>query len=162
MGPRVLKNFFLYSVGHTYSNLSRLFLRLFTGVIFLQFGIRQILHFSEITPYFSGFWGMSPELCISLIVSVELICATCISLGFLTRIAVFPAFALMCYVESLLMHPMNLASNQLFIFQPGYPIMFMGIFIYMLLAGPGKVSVDYLIAVHLDHNQEEDEVLEKA
>lgn len=162
MGPQAVKNFFLYSVGHTYSNLSRLFLRLFTGVMFLQFGIRQILHFGEIAPHFSGFWDMSPELSISVIVSVELLCATCIILGFLTRIAVIPAFVLMCYVESLLMHPMSVATHQLFIFQPGYPIMFMGIFIYMLLAGPGKISVDYLIAVHLDHNQEEDEVLEKA
>ena len=37
------KNLFLYSAGHTYSNLSRLFLRLFTGIMFLQLCIRQML-----------------------------------------------------------------------------------------------------------------------
>ena len=68
MVPKAVKHLFLYSVGHTYGNLSRLFLRLFTGVMFLQFGMRQILHFNEIAPTFSGFWGMSPELSITLVV----------------------------------------------------------------------------------------------
>ena len=162
MVPKAVKHLFLYSVGHTYGNLSRLFLRLFTGVMFLQFGMRQILHFNEIAPTFSGFWGISPELSITLVVVIELLSATCIILGLLTRIAVVPAFVLMGYVESLLMGPVGVSSNQLFIFQPGYPVMVMGIFIYMMLAGPGKISIDYLIALLLDRNKEDDEVLEKA
>ena len=44
------KNLFLYSVGHTYSNLSRLFLRLFAGVMFLQLCIRQMLNFDSLVP----------------------------------------------------------------------------------------------------------------
>ena len=41
--------------------------------------------------------------------------------------------------------------------------MFCGIFIYMLLAGPGKISVDYVIAtLLLDRSKEDDEVLDKA
>lgn len=160
MVPKAVKNLFMFSVGHTYSNLSRLFLRLFTGVMFLQFGIRQVLHFDVIAPTYSGFWGLSPEVSVSIIVVVELLCATCIVLGLLTRIAVIPALALMIYVEGLLMGPD--VSNQLFTFQPGYPIMFIGIFVYMLLAGPGKISVDYLIAVHFDRDREDDEILDKA
>src|SRR3712207_3567685 len=124
MVPNAVKNLFLYSVGHTYSNLSRLFLRLFTGMMFMQFGLRQILHFGEIAPTFAGFWGMSPELSISLIVTIELMCAVCIMIGILVRIAVLPAFGLMCYVEYLLMNPASEITNQLFIFQPGYPVMF--------------------------------------
>ena len=162
MTPSGIKNFFMYSVGHTYSNLSRLFLRVFTGVMFLQFGLRQIMHFDAIASYFPGIFGLSPEVSIAVIVSLELLCATCIILGLFTRIALIPSLMLMCYVEFLLFTPTVESSSQLFIFKPGYPIMFIGIFFYMLLAGPGKVSVDYLIAVHMDRNKEDDEVLENA
>lgn len=157
-----LKKFFLFSAGHTYSNLSRLFLRLFTGLIFLQFGLRQIIYLHSLAPAFDGFWGLSPEASLAVIVTVELICAVCIMLGIFTRLAVIPALVLMCYVESLLISPMPGADASVFSFQPGYPVMFIGIFIYMLLAGPGKISLDYLIAVNFDRDKEEDEVLEKA
>ncbi len=157
-----VKQLFLYSAGHTYSNLSRLFLRLFTGVMFLQFGLRQIMHFDEIAHVFSGFCGLSPEVSIAIIVAVELLCATCIILGLFMRIALIPSLALMVYVTFLLMTPSGDPADQIFIFKPGYPIMFCGIFIYMLLAGPGKISVDYVIAALLDRDKEDDEVLDKA
>ena len=71
------KNLFLYSAGHTYSNLSRLFLRLFTGIMFLQLCIRQMLNFDQIVHSFNGFLGLSPEASITLLVIVELLCASC-------------------------------------------------------------------------------------
>ncbi len=159
---KFIKNVYLYIVGHTYSNLSRLFLRLFTGILFLEFGLRQILHYSEIAADYAGFWGMSPSLSVSVIVALELLCATMIIIGLLTRIAVIPSFCLMWYIESLLLSPTSGVDEQLFNFAPGYPVMFMGIFLYMFLAGPGKISVDYIIAVHLDRDREDDEVLEQA
>lgn len=157
-----LKKFFLFSAGHTYSNLSRLFLRLFTGLLFLQFGLRQIIYLHELAPGFDGFLSLSPETSLAVVVTIELICAVCIMLGIFTRIAAVPALALMCYVESLLFTGGADATAGVFSFQPGYPVMFIGIFIYMLLAGPGKISLDYLIAVNFDRDKEEDEVLEKA
>ena len=33
---------------------------------------------------------------------------------------------------------------------PGYlPIMFIGIYIYLLIAGPGKISLDYFISLYI-------------
>lgn len=163
MVSNVLKKVFLYSAGHTYSNLSRLFLRLFTGMLFLQFGLRQIIYLGHTAAGYDGFLGLSPEASVAIIVTVELIVAVCIMLGALTRIAVIPGLAIMCYVEALLFNPASAsAATGMFTFQPGYPIMFIGIFIYMLLAGPGKISVDYLIAVNFDRDRDEDEVLENA
>ena len=48
--PKWLQRFFMLNTGYTYSNLSRLFLRLFTGVMFLQLGVRQITHIESFTP----------------------------------------------------------------------------------------------------------------
>ena len=156
------KNLFLYSAGHTYSNLSRLFLRLFTGIMFLQLCIRQMLNFDAIVPTFDGFLGLSPETSITVLVIIELLCAVCIMLGFLTRLAVLFPLVLMLIAENILMASPASDPNPLFNFQPGYPLMFIGIFIYILLAGPGKISLDYIIAAHFTESVNDEAVLDNA
>lgn len=156
------KNLFLYSVGHTYSNLSRLFLRLFTGIMFLQLCIRQMLNFDQIVPTFNGFLGLSPEASVTALVILEMLCAVCIMLGLLTRLAVLFPLGLMLVAEDVIMSSQASVPDQLYNFQPGYPVMFIGIFIFMLLAGPGKISLDYIIAAHFTENSVEEEVLDKA
>ena len=156
------KNLFLYSVGHTYSNLSRLFLRLFTGIMFLQMCIRQLLNFDLIVNSHQGILGLSPEATITILLVVELLCAVCIMLGFLTRFAVLIPLGLMIAAENVVMSSGESITNHLFNFQPGYPVMFIGIFIYLLLAGPGKISLDYIIAAHFTETPTEEQVLDKA
>ena len=156
------KNLFLYSVGHTYSNLSRLFLRLFTGIMFLQLCIRQMLNFDQIVPTFNGFMGLSPEASVTALVIVEMLCTVCIMLGFLTRLAVLFPLGLMLVAEKVILSSQATVSDQLFNFAPGYPVMFMGIFVFMLLAGPGKISLDYFIAAHFTEDVNDEKVLDNA
>ncbi len=156
------KNLFLYSAGHTYSNLSRLFLRLFTGIMFLQLCIRQMLNFDKILPTFDGFLGMSPEASMTALVVVELLCAVCIMLGLLTRLAVLFPLGLMLVAENIFMSTNAVVPNQLFNFEPGYPVMFIGIFVFLLLAGPGKISLDYIIAAHFTATVDDEQVIDNA
>ena len=142
--------------------MSRLFLRLFTGIMFLQLCVRQMLNFDAIVPTFDGILGLSPEASMTLLVSIELLCAVCIMLGFLTRLAVLFPLCLMLFAENLVMSSPNTATDQFFNFQPGYPLMFIGIFIYMLLAGPGKISLDYIIAAHFTENVDDEHVIDNA
>ena len=163
--PKWLKTFFMFNAGHTYSNLSRLFLRLFTGLMFLQMGIRQMLHLEEFAHQAMGAMGLQFESTIVAIVVVEIVCAVFIILGLFTRVALIPSIGVMLYAETVMASATSVSSaGQMFIFEPGYPIMFLGIFAYMLLAGPGKISLDYLIAIHLvnEKDEAESEVLEKA
>lgn len=159
---RFFKNLFLYSVGHTYSNLSRLFLRLFTGIMFLQLCTRQMLNFDDIVPSFNGFLGLSPETSMTVLVVIELVCAVFIMLGFLTRLSVLFPLGLMLVAERVFLSSQSEVTNQLFNFQPGYPVMFIGIFIFMLLAGPGKISLDYIIGAHFTENVDDEQVIDKA
>ena len=156
------KNLFLYSAGHTYSNLSRLFLRLFTGIMFLQLCIRQMLNFDQIVPTFNGFMGLSPEASMTVLVVIELLCAVCIMLGLLTRLAVLFPLGLMLIAERVFMSSQSAVTDQLFNFVPGYPEMFIGIIVYFLLAGPGKISLDYIIAAHFTENATDEKVLDNA
>jgi len=157
------KNLFLYSAGHTYSNLSRLFLRLFTGVMFLQLCIGQMLSFDKIVPSFQGFMGMSAEASMTVLVAVELLCAVCIMLGLLTRLAVLFPLGMMLVAEDVFMSSSTASvPDQLFNFEPGYPVMFIGIFVFMLLAGPGKISLDYIIAAHFTESADDEKVIDQA
>ena len=156
------KTLFLYSAGHTYSNLSRLFLRLFTGIMFLQLCIRQMLNFDEIVPSFQGFLGMSPEASMTVLVVIELLCAVCIMMGFLTRLAVLFPLGLMLVDENIIYQSNNAVTDQLCSVQPGSPVLFIGIFIYFLLAGPGKISLDYIIAAHYTESPADENVIDHA
>ena len=40
--------------------------------------------------------------------------------------------------------------------------MFIGIFIYILLAGPGKISLDYIIAAHFTESRADEQVVDNA
>ena len=163
--PQWLKTFFMFNAGHTYNNLSRLFLRLFTGIMFLQMGVRQMTHIEEFVNAAMGSMGLPSEGAIVAIVVVEIVCAVFIILGLFTRLALIPSIGIMIYAETVMVAAPSVSSaGQMFIFEPGYPIMFIGIFAYMLLAGPGKISLDYLIAIHTinEKDDEDSEVLEKA
>jgi putative oxidoreductase len=106
--------------------------------------------------------GMSPETSMIVLVIVELLCAVCIMLGFLTRLAVLFPMGLMLVAENLIMSPPDTATDQFFNFAPGYPLMFIGIFVFMLLAGPGKISLDYIIAAHFTEDVSDEKVLDNA
>lgn len=108
----------------------------------------------------TGVMGMSPELTMSLLLVVELLSATFIILGLLTRIAVVGPMVIMAIAEKVILS--QGAADHLFNFQPGYPVMFIGIFIYILLAGPGKISLDYIISAHIVDDEKDNDVLENA
>lgn len=152
----------MHSAVHTYSNLSRLFIRLFVGIMFMQFGIRQLMNFENISAQFPDALGMSHEMTLVVMIVIEIFGSLMIMAGFLTRLACIPSIISMIIAEKVILTeivhqvPYTLASTQ-----PGYlPVMFIGIFIFIILAGPGKVSLDYLISLHFlnyssDENEEE-------
>ncbi|MEF9923732.1 MAG: DoxX family protein [Muribaculaceae bacterium] len=162
-----IKYLFLYGTGHTYSNLSRLFIRLFVGVMFLQFGIRQVMHFDTLSQTFPTALGLGSYDTLILMIAVEMICSVMIMLGFLTRIMTIPPIISMLIAENVIFNdiihqlPYTLGS-----IQPGYlPIMFIGIFFFILLSGPGKISVDYLISLHFlnySNDKSEEDALKEA
>lgn len=159
MAATFIKRMFLYSAGLTFTNMARLFMRLFTGVMFMQFGIRQIANFNEVAATFPALMGMSSETTLLVMIMIEIICSMLIILGLFTRFALIPPIVSMAIAEHVIMQ--YSASEELFklyTIQAGYlPIMFIGIFLFMMLAGPGKISLDYIISVNLTSVDEKGE-----
>lgn len=157
------ENLFLKCTGYTYSNLARLFIRLFVGIMFLQFGIRHLINFNSLAPVFPTVMWFDGSTSLTLMICVEMICSIFIMVGFLTRLAVIPAIIAMLYAEHHILNIIYPGTMPYLIssMQPGYlPIMFIGIFIYILIAGPGKISLDYFISLFIISRRGKDETEE--
>lgn len=153
---KIVAHTFVKCTGYTYSNLARLFIRLFVGVMFMQFGIRHLVAFEQLRVSFPCMFGLQPETCLILMIIVEIVCSLFIMVGFLTRISVIPPAISMIAAEYYILHNMlpHVSVYGLSDTQPGYlPIMFIGIYLYILLAGPGKISLDYFISLFLISRQ---------
>ena len=151
---------FVKCTGSTYSNMARLFIRLFVGVMFLQFGIRQLVGYESLVMTFPTVFGWSSATCLNLMIVIEIVCSLFIMVGFLTRISVIPPIIAMIAAEYHIVHDMvpHISLYGLNSTQPGYlPIMFIGIYLFILLAGPGKISLDYFISIFLISRRGKDE-----
>lgn len=156
----IIARIFMRFTGYTYSNMARLFLRLFVGVMFMQFGIRHLVNYTSLCDQFPTVMGISSEASLILMIIIELVCSLLIMVGFLTRLATIPPILSMIAAEYYILHdhlPHSMAYGLTWD-QPGYlPIMFIGIYLFILLAGPGKISLDYLISLFIISNEDRDE-----
>ncbi len=153
-------NLFLRLTGYTYTNLGRLFMRLFVGIMLLQFGIRHLVNFDLLSDTFPAVFSMSSTTSLVLMIIIETVCSLLIMVGFLTRLSTIPPIIAMCCAEYYILHDMvpNLPVYGLDSTDPGYlPIMFIGIYIWMLIAGPGKISLDYFISLYIINARDKDE-----
>ena len=131
------ENLFLRCTGYTYSNLARLFLRLFVGVMFMQFGIRHLINFSTLRYTFPSVLGLGNEASLIIMICIELICSLCIMVGFLTRLSVLPPVIAMIIAEYHILHDLfpNTLTYSISSTQPVYlPLVFIGICLVLLIA----------------------------
>lgn len=143
------------TTGYSFTHMARLFLRLFIGLMIAQFGVRQLIgeplpESSFAIPY------LATGLHLWLVIIIEIICPFFIMVGLFTRIMIIPPFILM------------LVSSHAIFIQYGYsgidniqllciPFLFMGVFLFMLLGGPGKISFDYFYSLYLINRQKGEE-----
>ena len=155
-----LTRLYLRFSGFSYTNMARLFMRLFVGVMFIQFGISQLVHYNELCSTFPSMLGLSHQACLNIMIVIELVCSTLIMIGFLTRFPTIPAVLAMAAAAFYIANDLlpETASWGITANQPAYiPIMFIGIFLFILLAGPGKISIDYFLSIYIISRQGRDE-----
>ncbi len=156
---KLIKRTYFRFTGYSYTNLGRLFLRFFVGIMLMQFGVRQIAHYYELCDVFPSVFGMSSTASLTSMVLIEVVCSFFIMLGFLTRFMIIPPFVAMIMAEYHLLHDYVTDAAYLLDWQQqGYlPIMFLGIYFFLLLVGPGKISVDYFLSLHIIHTENKSE-----
>lgn len=156
---RWIKRTYFKVTGYSYANLGRLFLRLFIGIMLMQFGFRQINNFEFLKDIFPGVIGMTSHASLIVMICIEIVCSAFIMFGFLTRLMIIPPFVAMILAEYHILHfYVNEAPYLLDWQQQGYvPILFMGIYFFLLLVGPGKISIDYFLSLHIIHTENKSE-----
>lgn len=154
-----IKRFYILSTGYSYTNMGRLFLRLFVGIMMMQFGIRQMINFKASTAMFPHVLGMTPEVSNIVMIVIAVASSLFIMSGFLTRVMALVAFLAMLIAEIYLLTGMPVESSYMLTWmQPGYlPMMFMGIYFFIMLVGPGKISIDYFLSLHIIHSDNHSE-----
>lgn len=135
------------TTGYSFTHMGRLFLRMFLGILLSQFGIWQLMgedlgSQAVLMPF------VASDLALWVIIVVEIICPFLFMIGFFTRISILPPFALMiisCVKICSEFEIGSFAAAQLLC----APFLFMGIFVFILLVGPGKISLDYYYSLYL-------------
>lgn len=155
----ILKTIYIRTTGYSYTNMGRMFIRFFVGIMLMQFGIRQLYNFHDTVPDFPSILGMSPQAGLIVLIVIELFCSLCIMIGFCTRIMTIPPMIAMLLAEwYLLTDVVTVPPYEINWAMPGYvPVMFLGIYFFILLVGPGKISVDYFLSLYLLHSNDESE-----
>ncbi|MDE6078247.1 MAG: DoxX family protein, partial [Muribaculaceae bacterium] len=108
---------------------------------------------------FPSVLGMSSETSLVIMICIELVCSLFIMFGFLTRLMILPPFVAMIIAEYHLLHNSTVEAAYLLDWQQqGYlPIMFLGIYFFLALVGPGKISVDYFLSLYIIHTENKSE-----
>lgn len=126
-----------FLLSERYANLSLLLLRLFAGIMMLVHGISKIQNFSALREGFPDPIGWGVGLSLVMIILVEVGCSLMVITGLLTRFAVVPLVFSM--IMAMTTYPeMSLGNIEL-------PLLYLGMYVVIFVAGPGKCSIDYLI-----------------
>lgn len=152
--------FYYKSTGYSFTNLGRLFLRMFVGLMLSQYGIRQLaMGQSELL---GGIPYLESGLAEWLVIVVEVVCSFFIMIGFFTRLMIIPPFILMIASCHKLVVDFGFLGAECLQWL-ALPFMFMGIFFFILLVGPGKISIDYFFSLYLinRHKSGKEEDLEE-
>lgn len=154
------RQIYFKTTGYSFTHMGRLFMRLFVGLMLAQFGVRQLAEPDMLWDPFFDIPFVATGLQEWLVICVEIICSFFIMIGLFMRVMIIPPFILMiasCHHIFMRFGISSLEAIQLL----SVPFLFMGIYFFMILVGPGKISVDYfyslyLINKHLDKDKEED------
>lgn len=104
-------------------------------------GYQKLMGFSAMSTQFPDPIGLGSELSLTLAIFGELVCAISVIFGFLTRLALIPMAFTMC-VAFFITHGGSIAEGEL-------AFVYLVIFILLLIAGPGKYSIDGIIGKKL-------------
>lgn len=135
-----------FLLSERYANLALLLLRLFVGGMMLTHGIAKIQNFAALREGFPDPIGWGVGLSLVMIILVEIGGSLMVIAGLLTRFAVIPLVFAM--IMAMTVHPdTSLSSIEL-------PLLYLGMYVVIFIAGPGKCSIDCLIGKTIGRSED--------
>lgn len=135
-----MKKLFSTRVSENALAFALLVLRVGAGSLMLmKHGLDKLMHFSQKAGGFADPFGIGSTASLSLAVFAEFFCAVFIILGLFTRLATIPLIINMAVA-------LFVAHQGDFFGKGELAGLFLVVFVTLLFTGPGKVSLDRLIA----------------
>lgn len=125
------------------SGIALLLLRLAAGGMMLTHGWAKLSNYTELSETFMDPVGWGPGPSLMLIIFAEFFCSIAIILGLLTRLAAIPLVIGMFVAAFVAHQPFSISGSEL-------PLLYLVVFMALLIAGPGRYSVDAIIYRRLD------------
>ena len=123
-------------------------MRIFFGALFMTHGYIKLVEFETLSLTFPDPIGIGAELSLVLVIFAEFFCSMAFIAGFLFRLTLLPMIFAMG-VAFFLAHGGSIVHGEL-------ALIYLGVFLMLLLAGPGDYSVDNLIR-YATSDEEDDE-----
>lgn len=128
-------NKFLKAESQKTTALGLLVLRLGMGIPMLTHGIGKAMNFSHMSEMFVDPFGISNMGALYLVIFAELVCAILVAIGLFTRLAAIPVIITMA-TAGFIVHAADPWQRKELAF------VYLFGFIAILIAGPGKYSLD--------------------
>lgn len=133
-----MKKLFYHGYSPVAFNVGMLVLRLVSGVLMLPHGWDKLSHFAEKKGRFLNFMGIGSTASLGLATFAEFFCSLLLILGLFTRLATIPLLVTIFVI--LYVHHWEFGGEHEIVAG------FLGIFLAILLMGPGKYSLDARIS----------------
>lgn len=111
--------------------------RIVFGSLMMYHGIQKCLNFKSLSLEFPALFGMSSKTSLMLAIFGELVCSVGFVFGFLYRLALLPMIFTMYAACFVALRKAPLLEREL-------PFLYLIIYIFMFLAGPGRFAIDQL------------------
>ena len=126
----------------TATSLLLLAFRVLFGVLMLSHGLQKFVNFSVMAESFPDPMGVGSTVSLGLAIFAEMFCAMGFILGVLYRLVLIPMIFTMCVAFFVIHGNDPFAVKEL-------AFIYLVSFVILYIAGPGKFSVDRMIAVSL-------------
>jgi uncharacterized membrane protein YphA (DoxX/SURF4 family) len=126
------------------------YFRIILGIVLLIKGITFVVNKEQVLQMISGneYWIIH-YIIAHYVIGGYIVCGTAIIIGLFTRLVLtFEIPALLGSIILVDMHKGLLAINS----ELAYSIIILVLLLFLLLFGPGKISLDYYIQMHKDKN----------
>lgn len=138
-----MKKLFQVQLSDNQLGIALLLLRVFAGAFMLTHGVPKLGRlFSGEEIRFMDFMGLGPAVSLTLAVFAEFLCSVLVMIGAATRLASIPLIVTMATAAFVAHADDPFGTKE-------KPLLFLVIFVFLLLAGAGKYSVDSAIGKRL-------------
>lgn len=131
----------------TGASLFLLAMRIFFGLLLMNHGIQKLIHFQELSLTFPDPLHMGSTLSLAMAIFAELVCSIGFVTGILYRLSMLPMMFTMVIAYFVIHANDAFAVKEL-------AFVYLGVFILMYIAGPGKFSVDYVVGSELNRRKQ--------